>query len=471
MIYTSGSTGKPKGAMNTHLAINNRLQWMQEAYQLDASDRVLQKTPFSFDVSVWEFFWPLMYGARLVVAQPEGHRDSAYLVKLIQEKHITVLHFVPSMLRILLEEQNVEACSSLKHVVCSGEALSFDLQQRFFECLHAQLHNLYGPTEAAVDVTSWTCERESTLDTVPIGYPIANLQIHILDAHLQQVPVGIAGDLYIGGMGLARGYHQRPALTAEKFIPGNFDANAGGRLYKTGDLARYLSNGTIEYIGRSDHQIKLRGFRIELGEIEAALAAHPVVRENVVMVREDTIGDKRLVAYVIPTQDELPKSSDIRNFLKERLPDFMIPTTLVLLPSLPLSPNGKLDRKALPAPNESVPMLEIAYVAPRTATEKTLAEIWSKVIGVDQVGLSDNFFEIGGHSLLIIQIVARVRDIFGVDLPLRTLFKNATIGALAEEIERVKARSAELYKPTLAAAARQAYRMKRSSLTEDTHEA
>ena len=276
MIYTSGSTGRPKGAMNTHVAIVNRLLWMQDTYRLTPSDRVLQKTPFSFDVSVWEFFWPLLTGATLVVALPGGHKDGAYLANLIRKEKITTIHFVPSMLSAFLEQGELESsCASLKRVICSGERLPFELQQRFFSLLPAELHNLYGPTEAAVDVTYWACERESRLRTVPIGRPIANTQIHILDQHLQPAPIGVPGELHIGGIGLARGYHNRPELTAEKFIPDPFRSEPGARLYKTGDLARYLPDGAIEYLGRLDHQVKIRGFRIELGEIESVLASSP----------------------------------------------------------------------------------------------------------------------------------------------------------------------------------------------------
>ncbi len=300
VIYTSGSTGLPKGAMNIHQGICNRLLWMQDAYQLNTGDRVLQKTPFSFDVSVWEFFWPLLAGAQLVIARPQGHRDGAYLVNLIAEQHITTAHFVPSMLQVFLEEPELARCSSLKRVICSGEALPFELQERFLTSLHAALYNLYGPTEAAIDVTCWSCERISHRRHVPIGRPIANIQIYILDQFLHPVAVGVAGELYIGGIGLARGYLHRPELMAERFIPDPFSTIAGMRLYKTGDRVRYQSDGTIEYLGRFDDQVKLRGFRIELGEIEATIAEHPLVRECVAQIREDTPGHKQLVAYVVP---------------------------------------------------------------------------------------------------------------------------------------------------------------------------
>jgi amino acid adenylation domain-containing protein/non-ribosomal peptide synthase protein (TIGR01720 family)/FkbM family methyltransferase len=305
VIYTSGSTGRPKGVMNEHGGICNRLLWMQDAYPLTKEDRILQKTPFSFDVSVWEFFWPLMFGAQLVVAKPEGHKDSQYLVKLIVEQAITTMHFVPSMLAAFLQDENVETCHSLKRVICSGEALPLILQERFFSRLEAELHNLYGPTEAAVDVTYWACQRNSDLSTVPIGRPVANTQIYLLDKQLQPVPIGEPGELHIGGAQVARGYLNLPELTAEKFIPDPFNSDTDARLYKTGDLASSLPDGNILYLGRLDHQVKIRGNRIELGEIEAAICRNPNVREVVVVAREDIPGHKRLVAYFVPDQQSL----------------------------------------------------------------------------------------------------------------------------------------------------------------------
>jgi amino acid adenylation domain-containing protein/FkbM family methyltransferase len=306
VIYTSGSTGKPKGAMNTHRGICNRLFWMQEEYRLAADDRVLQKTPVSFDVSVWEFFWPLMAGARLVLARPGGHQDSDYLAQLIAGEQITTLHFVPSMLQVFLEAPGLDRCRSLRRVICSGEALPPALAERFFNRLDAELHNLYGPTEAAVDVTYWPCGREPECRTVPIGRPIANTQIHLLDAYLSPTPVGLPGELYIGGVNVGRGYYNRPDTTAERFLPNPFSASPGARLYRTGDLARYLPGGAIEFLGRIDHQVKLRGMRVELGEIESVLAEHPAVQEAAVVVREQGPQDHRLVAYVIPDRELAP---------------------------------------------------------------------------------------------------------------------------------------------------------------------
>ncbi|MGD0907207.1 MAG: amino acid adenylation domain-containing protein [Candidatus Acidiferrales bacterium] len=314
MIYTSGSTGRPKGALNTHRGICNRLLWGQDRYGLTETDKVLQKTPFSFDISVWEFFWPLMVGARLVVAKPGGHRDPTYLVNLIREQGISVVHFVPSMLRAFLEEPGAASCQSLRHVICSGEALPYDLQEQFFKVLPSQLHNLYGPTEAAVEVTHWTCRRNDERKIVPIGRPVANTRIYILDRHLQPLPTDVPGELHIGGVQVGLGYHNRPELTAEKFVADPFSPDREARMYKTGDLCRWLADGAVDYLGRMDFQVKIRGFRIELGEIEEALRQHPGVREAVVIAKEDSPGDKRLTAYVVPKpanrSDESAAQSD-----------------------------------------------------------------------------------------------------------------------------------------------------------------
>ncbi|MFN6569390.1 amino acid adenylation domain-containing protein, partial [Dendronalium sp. ChiSLP03b] len=433
VIYTSGSTGKPKGAINIHKALCNRLLWMQDALQLSPSDRVLQKTPFSFDVSVWEFFWPLITGASLVFAKPEGHRDSAYLVELITSEQITTLHFVPSMLQVFLGEPELENCHSLKRVICSGEALSFELEQRFFARVEAQLYNLYGPTEAAIDVTWWHCQPNSKQRIVPIGKPIANTQIHILDKYLQPVPVGVPGELHIGGVGLAKGYLHREDLTAEKFIANPFKdeiATSSPRLYKTGDKARYSLDGTIEYLGRVDFQVKIRGFRIELGEIEAVLSQYPHVREVVVVASEDEVGSKRLVAYIVPHKDKTPTIAQLRQFLESKLPNYMVPAAFVMLEALPLMPNGKVNRQALPAPDTSRPELEKAFVAPHTPAEVKLAEIWAEFLNVEQVGIDDNFFELGGDSIIAIQIITRANQA-GLKLTNKQLFQHQTIAELA----------------------------------------
>jgi amino acid adenylation domain-containing protein len=414
VIYTSGSTGRPKGAMNSHRGIVNRLRWMQSAYGLDSSDRVLQKTPASFDVSVWEFFWPLLTGACLVVARPGGHQDSAYLVDLIQRERVTTLHFVPSMLQVFVEQQGVEECTSLKRVICSGEALPVDLVRRFFERSGAELHNLYGPTEAAVDVTFWACRREDR--AVPIGRPIENLSIHIVDRSFRPVPLGVPGELLIGGVGVGRGYLDRPDLTAERFVPGE-----GERLYRTGDLARFLGDGRIEFLGRIDHQVKVRGFRIELQEIEAVLAAHPAVREALVVPWEQA-----LAAYVVTRGEVDP--ADLREALRRSLPEFMVPASFTVLPAFPLNPSGKLDRRALPKPER--PKVD-GGARPRSETESVLAAIWCEVLSLPSVPVTESFFDLGGHSLLLARVERRIREEMGREVPLLELFRHPTIETLA----------------------------------------
>ena len=425
VIYTSGSTGQPKGAGNRHSALTNRLQWMQEAYGLGASDTVLQKTPFSFDVSVWEFFWPLMSGARLVVAAPGDHRDPARLISVITAEQVTTVHFVPSMLQAFLQDAAVTRCQSLQRIVCSGEALPVDAQQQVFAKLpQAGLYNLYGPTEAAIDVTHWTCVDEGH-DTVPIGEPIANLRTHVLDADLSPVPVGVAGELYLGGAGLARSYHRRPGLTAERFVPCPF--HPGARLYRSGDRVRQRADGVIEYLGRLDHQVKLRGLRIELGEIEARLLEHPAVREASVQV----VDGKQLVAYVVlqPNGDDWRER--LSTHLASHLPDYMVPAQWVVLEHMPLSPNGKLDRKALPKPEAA----GREYVAPQTEAEQQIAAAWAQVLQVERVGLHDNFFELGGHSLLVLMLKDRIHQVCGVALGVNQLMLHPTVAAQARCLE------------------------------------
>ena len=468
VIYTSGSTGKPKGVINTHRGLVNRLYWMQQTYQLTTNDRVLQKTPFSFDVSVWEFLWTLLFGATLIVAKPGGHKDSGYLVNLIREQQITTLHFVPSMLEAFLEEPKLkESCTSIKRVICSGEALTVELQKRFFNHINAQVHNLYGPTEAAIDVTYYKCElginKEITTPstsslTIPIGTPIHNTQIYILDSHLHQVPIGVAGELYIGGDGLARGYLNRSDLTAERFIPNPFTSPpspllnkergaVGGvrynsKLYKTGDLARYLPDGNIEFLGRIDYQVKIRGFRIELGEIETVLSQHPEVKTAVVIAKEhqsqNQNNNSRLVAYVVINQDidkaELQKS--LRSFLEAKLPLYMVPSAFVIVELIPLTPNGKIDRRSLLALDEMG--VKADYVQPRNPTEETIANIWKEVLKLELVGIYDNFFELGGNSLLATRINSRLRQTFELDLPLRIIFEKPTIAGISEHIQALQ---------------------------------
>jgi amino acid adenylation domain-containing protein len=446
VIYTSGSTGKPKGAMNTHRGIVNRLLWMQQAYRLDETDRILQKTPIGFDVSVWEFFWPLMTGARLIVARPGGHQDPEYLITTIESEGVTTMHFVPSMLHLFLSARGVKRCRSLRRVICSGEALSADLVDRFFEHLDCELHNLYGPTEAAVDVTAWQCSPGDARSTVPIGRPIANTQMYVLDPAFEPTPLGVPGELWIGGVQVARGYVNRPELTAERFPPNPF---APGRLYRTGDLARWSSDGVLEFLGRVDDQIKLRGVRIEPGEIEAVLNEYEAVYDSAVVAINVGAGDARLVAYVVPEPGQAATvrrkvrpsrlSADLRSFLAGKLPDAMVPGTFVFLDELPLSPNGKLDRKALPEPSWEE-RSERLYAAPRTETEEQLAAIWRQTLGVARVGVDDNFFHLGGHSLLAARVVTKAREQLGLGVSLRTLFEHPTLGAFAEHVTAAQSR-------------------------------
>ncbi|MDQ1834736.1 non-ribosomal peptide synthetase [Massilia scottii] len=436
VIYTSGSTGRPKGVMNEHRGVVNRLVWMQKAYRLTADDAVLQKTPFSFDVSVWEFFWPLMYGARLVVAKPEGHKDPLYLSGLIQTCGITTMHFVPSMLSAFLDHAAPQAVDCLRRVFCSGEALPAASVRRFRERFPTlELHNLYGPTEAAIDVTAWDCREETARGVIPIGRPIDNIRIHILDTYGQPCPVGVAGELHIAGVGVARGYLGQPGLTAEKFIEDSFHAQ-GSRMYRTGDIARYLPAGEIEYVGRNDFQVKLRGFRIELGEIEAALSSHPAVKECVVMVRQDVPGDARLVAYLVGTAtvgDEASAQS-LRAHLRGRLPDFMASASLVWLDALPLTANGKLDRKALPSPADvSMPIPAGQPLADGTQTR--LARIWSVLLNQAAIGPQTHFYEAGGHSLLAVTLMARIREEFGLSLPLSAIVAHLDLASQAALID------------------------------------
>ena len=429
MIFTSGSTGRPKGVQSSHRGIINRLLWMQEAFNLDEKDRVLQKTPYSFDVSMWEFFWPLFTGAALVIAGPGEHRDPAYLAKLIKEEKVTTIHFVPSMLRAFLDNGESRECSSLIRVICSGEALPFDLEEKFFAACGAELYNLYGPTEASIDVSYWRCTPGSSLHTVPIGRPIANTQLYVTDSNMNPVPPGFHGELYIGGEGLARGYGGSPEMTAERFIPDPFSLRPGARLYRTGDKARYLSDGAIDFLGRLDGQVKLRGFRVETGEIESAIAGNPSIRENAVIMREDSPGSSYLAAYIVPASLILT-GDEIRAYLKGMLPEYMIPSTFTMLDSLPRTASGKVDRRALPAPDGRTGAGE--YVPPANYIEETLASVWREILGIEKAGIHDNFFALGGHSLHATQVITRINKAFSIDLPLREIFRNPTIAELEE---------------------------------------
>jgi len=440
VLYTSGSTGQPKGVAIPHSGIVNRLAWMQKQYALTKDDKVLQKTPYSFDVSVWEFFWPLVVGAKLVLAEPEAHKNSQKLVTLINTYNVSIIHFVPSMLQSFLDNKNVQRCTTLNHVFCSGEALPYQLQQQAIDLLPAQLHNLYGPTEASIDVTYWDCRSQHINNVVPIGYPIANMQTWVLDDALNPVPIGVEGELYLAGVGLARGYLGRDDLTQKSFIVNPFfnenikNDNHYSRLYRTGDVVRYRHDGAIEYIGRADFQVKIRGLRIELGEIDTRIAEHSSVKEVVTVVLNNASLGDYLATYVVPHSHAYGTLHDLeiwRAFLSEYLPAYMCPSIVIELEEMPLTPNGKLDRKALPSPTWQ----PHDFVAPETETQKILAELWQILLGVESVGKTDNFFTLGGHSLLITRLVNRVNDRFLLTISLKDVLTMPVLDQQAAYID------------------------------------
>ncbi|MFH5244969.1 non-ribosomal peptide synthase/polyketide synthase, partial [Antrihabitans spumae] len=428
VIFTSGSTGRPKGVAVSHAAIVNRLVWMQAAYQLTAADVVLQKTPATFDVSVWEFFWPLQIGAKLVVARPDGHRDPAYLVDVIAEESVTTAHFVPSMMAVFVAHEG-HGESSLRLVFASGEALPASTAQSLRELTGAALHNLYGPTEAAVDVTYHEVVDTDDL-SVPIGAPVFNTAVYVLDSRLRPVPVGVAGELYLAGVQLARGYVARPDLTADRFVANPYAATPGARMYRTGDLVAWTDAGELEYIGRTDFQVKLRGLRIELGEIEAALTALDSIGQAVAMVRGDARMGDQLVAYLVATNGGIDLDT-VRSALAHALPSYMVPSAFVVLDALPLNASGKLDRKALPAPVFEAKV----FRAPTTPIEEIVANTFAEVLGSERVGLDDDFFELGGNSLVATQVVARLSAALDAQIGVRELFEAPTVASLAARAE------------------------------------
>ncbi len=431
VIYTSGSTGKPKGVLNTHRGILNRILWMQNEYQLNDADKVLQKTPFSFDVSVWEFFWPLITGVSLVVAKPQGHKDPAYLIDIIEKQKITTVHFVPSMLRAFLSVEGLKNCSDLRQVFCSGEALTPDLVENYFNHFeNSALHNLYGPTEAAIDVTFWPCKQKS--EVVPIGKPLANTQMYVLDSGLQPVPIGIAGELHIGGVQVASGYLNRPELTAERFIETEVFGKRV-RLYKTGDLARWYPDGSLDYMGRIDHQVKLRGFRIELGEIEATLLQHETIRDVVVVLIGDEMAPS-LAAYVTLDKHGY-EVTKLRDWIKSKLPEYMVPASFTVMEKLPLTMSGKINRKELPTPDTQT--FADDYNAPRTDAERKLAEVWEDVLAQSGIGIHDNFFAVGGDSIKAILVTSRLKQ-KGFNLNVSQLFDNPSIAQLAVVSSKIR---------------------------------
>ena len=444
VIYTSGSTGKPKGVMIEHRAVVNSMTWMQRQFDFGPSDSMLQKTPTSFDVSVWEFLAPLLVGGRLVVAPPETHRDAVEIIAMLREHELTTLQLVPSLFRVLAQEAGLADCVSLSRVFCGGEAMPHDSARNFLERSSAHLYNLYGPTETCIYSLAWECKRDTEGRTVPIGRPIANTRVYILDRYLNPAPVGVAGELCIAGDGLARGYLNRPELTAEKFVLDPFSTTPGARMYRTGDLVRFRADGNIDFLGRLDDQIKIRGFRVEPGEVMAVLHEHPAVRQAVVVARADADTGRDLVAHIVPEDNErAPDAQALRQFLVERVPQFMVPADFLTVESIPLTINGKLDRARLPAVDRSETRAGHRRVMPRTPIEQMLAEIWRTLLNIDSVGIDDNFFELGGDSLTAMRLVARILQKTGEKVHIRTVFEKPTIRTLAGTVSVPMARNEE----------------------------
>jgi len=432
IIYTSGTTGRPKGVMLDHREVVNCVLWMQSTYALTPQDSMLCKTTLNFDPSIWEIFWPLLTGGRVVLTRSEDQHDSAALLQIIIDRHVTIAYFVPAMLRLFLSEDGVAQARSLRKVICGGESLPHDLVKLFYQRLpQATLHHSYGPTETAIASVETICAPDSPYGVTPIGRPLANTELYVLDQQMQPVPRGVIGELFIGGEGLGRGYLKRPDLTAERFVPDPFGPRPHGRLYRTGDMVRYLPCGNLEFHGRRDEQVKLRGLRIELGEIQAAITVEQDVETALVTLRHDHSGGSSLIAYVVPKPGSELVVAELRQRVAQRLPAAMVPTAFMIIETLPLLPNGKVDRAALPNPE-----FEVAndYLVPRDAVEELIAGIWAELLDLERVGVHDDFFTIGGHSLIATQVMARLFDVFHVDLGLRSLFETPTVAALAQRI-------------------------------------
>ena len=430
VIYTSGSTGKPKGVQLEHRSVVNFLCSMQREPGLTSSDALLAVTTLSFDIAGLEMYLPLLTGARLVIASRETTSDGRLLTDLLARSKATVMQATPATWRLLFES-GWTGNKTLK-VLVGGEALSADLARELAsKC--GSVWNMYGPTETTIWSSLYRVEGRDE-KSVPIGKPIANTAFYILDSNRQPVPLGSEGELYIGGEGLARGYFERPDLTAEKFVSDPFSSGENARMYRTGDLARFRATGDVEFLGRIDHQVKIRGFRIELGEIEAVLEQLSAVRQAVVVAREDVTGDKRLVAYVVPEMSVVLRTGELRTHVRKQLPDYMTPCAFVQLGSLPLTPNGKVDRNALPTPKASDYEAGRDYVAPRDVTERRLAELWEEVLAIRPIGVTTSFFDLGGRSILAARLFTRIASTFGKDLPLATLFKSPTVELLAKEL-------------------------------------
>jgi amino acid adenylation domain-containing protein len=441
VIYTSGSTGTPKGVVGLHRGAVNRFAWMWSTYPFEANEMSCVKTSLSFVDSVWEVFGALLNGTPLTIIPDQVAKDPQLLIQMLANNHVTRIVLVPSLLKAILGvDPNLQShLPDLKLWTSSGEPLSRELAERFRRCLpNSKLLNLYGSSEVSADATCYETRKTESSGSISIGRPIHNTQIYLLDSHLQPVPIGISGEICVGGVGLARGYLNRPQLTTERFIPNAFSDEPRSRLYRTGDLARYLSNGNIEFLGRVDNQVKIRGYRVEPAEVEAVVNQHPAVKDSVVVIRErDSLAGKSLVSYVVPRQQSSSLVLELRNFLKRKLPEYMVPSAFVMLEALPLTPNGKVNRRALSPPDGAKPALDQSFTEPRTEIEVFVAKVWRGVLRIERLGMHDNFFELGGHSLLGTQVIARLRDAFCRPIPLRALFEAPTVAQFALKIGKI----------------------------------
>ncbi|MCA1600873.1 MAG: amino acid adenylation domain-containing protein, partial [Acidobacteria bacterium] len=464
VIYTSGSTGQPKGIAIRHRGVVNNVTDLNRRFSVGAADRVLGLSSLSFDMCVYEVLGTLGAGAAIVLPAAQMERDPQHWAQMMVRHRVTVWNSAPSLLEILVDvSQRAELrLDDLRLALLGGDWVAVTLPQRLRAVApEVEVVVMGGATEASIHSTIYVVEEtDLSWRSIPYGRPMANQRAYVLDSHLQPVPVGVAGELHLGGVGLARGYFKRPQLTTEKFIPDPFSKEKEERLYKTGDLARWLADGNLELLGRMDFQVKIRGFRVELGEISAALRQHPRVEEAVTVVREDEPGQKRLVGYVVCGLAGATTTPELRSHLRKSLPEYMVPQAFVLLSELPLSPNGKVDRRALPRPDEGRPELAVGFVAPRGVVEEVVAGVWAAVLGLERVGVHDNFFELGGHSLLATQVMSRLQEAFQFELALRTLFESPTVAALAESIEKAKSSGAELRAPTIVPLSRESYRVK-----------
>ena len=456
VIYTSGSTGRPKGTMLAHRGLLNLARAQQEAFHIEVGKRILQFSALSFDASVWETVMALLNGATLVLTAREHLVTGQGLLQVLRDGDITTVTLPPSVLAVVPQEE----IPNLETIILAGEKVTGDLVDRWGG--GRRFFNAYGPTETTVCASMHLC-RGAYPQGPPIGGPIQNFELYVLDKNFQPVPVGVPGELFIGGPGLARGYLHRPDLTAEKFVPHPFSHRPGRRLYRSGDLVRWLPDGELEFLGRVDLQVKVRGFRIELGEIEAVLSEHQGVKDAVVIAREDRRGDRRLIGYFIPVEEDAPTIGELRDYLRRQLPDYMVPAALVKMEAFPLTPSGKIDRRRLPQPEFDRSALEAEYVAPRNSIEKKLVAIVEELLDIENVGVYDNFFDLGGHSLLATQFIARIRSAFEVELPLRTLFEQPTIAGVAQAIEVEKKRGPQLKTPEIKRVSRETRKMKRPS--------